>query len=45
MTKIPLGTKLTQNDTSAIFEMDFNMELKQEFIQTNRKDSETISRD
>jgi len=35
MTKMPLGAKLTQNDSNVIFEMDFNMELKQEFIQTN----------
>jgi hypothetical protein len=45
MTKMPLGTKLTQNDSNAIFEKDFNMELKQGFIQTNCKDSETIFKD
>jgi hypothetical protein len=41
MTKMPLGAKLTQNDSNVIFEMDFNMELKQGLIQTNWKDSET----
>jgi hypothetical protein len=33
MTKMPLGTKLAQNDSNAIFEMGLNMELKQGFIQ------------
>ena len=36
---MPLGAKLTQNDSSAIFEMNFNMRLKQGLIQTNLKDS------
>jgi hypothetical protein len=27
MTKMPLGAKLTQNDSDAIFEIDLNIEL------------------
>ena len=45
MTKMPSGTKLAQNDSDAIFEMDFNMELKQGLIQTNWKNSETNFKD
>jgi hypothetical protein len=39
MTKMPLGAKLTKNDSNAIFEMDFNMTLKQGLIQTICEDS------
>jgi hypothetical protein len=45
MTKMPLGTKLTQNVSDAIFEMDFDMKLRQGFLQqiekTRRQFSET----
>jgi hypothetical protein len=37
MTKMPLGTKMTQNDSIAIFDMDFNMGLKQRLIQRIEK--------
>jgi hypothetical protein len=40
MTKMPLGAKLTEKMTQLIFfEMNFDMILKQGFIQTNLKDS------
>ena len=39
MTKMPLGAKLTQNDSNVIFEMDVDMRLKQGPIQINWKDS------
>ena len=40
MTKMPLGAKLTKkNDSTDIFEMNFDMRLKQGLIQTNLKDS------
>jgi hypothetical protein len=35
MTKMPLGTKTTKNDSDAILKWIFNRELKQELIQTN----------
>jgi hypothetical protein len=35
MTKMPLGAKLTQNGSNVLFEMDFDMKLKQGLIQTN----------
>ena len=41
---MPLGAKLTQNDSDAIFEMDFNMELKQGLMQTNWRDSNNFSK-
>jgi hypothetical protein len=37
MTKMPLGTKLTQNDSNAIFEWYFNMELKQDLCKLTGK--------
>ena len=40
MTKMPLGAKLTKKMIQLIFfEMNFDMRLKQGFIQTNLKDS------
>jgi hypothetical protein len=44
MTKIPLGTKTTKNDSDAILKWIFNRKLKQELIQAKLKDSETIFR-
>ena len=42
MTKMPLGTKTTKNDSDAILKWVFNRELKQELTQAKLKDSETI---
>ena len=36
---MPLGAKLTKNDSTDIFEMNFDTRLKQGLIQTNLKDS------
>ena len=44
MTKTPLGTKTTKNDSNAILKWFFNKGLKQEFIQAKLRDSETIFR-
>ena len=43
-TKMPLGAKLTKNDSDAILKCFFNRKLKQELIQTKLQDSETILR-
>jgi hypothetical protein len=32
MTKMPLGAKLTQNDSNVIFKMDFDMELNKKLF-------------
>jgi hypothetical protein len=41
MTKMPLGTTTTQNDSDAILKWIFNKESKQEPMQAKLKDSET----
>ena len=44
MTKMPLGAKLTQNDSKVIFGMDSDMELRQILIQQIEK-TQTIFKD
>jgi hypothetical protein len=44
MTKMPLGAKMTKNDSDANLKWIFNKELNQRLIQAKLKDSEAIFR-
>jgi hypothetical protein len=44
MTKMPLGAKLTQNDSDAIFGMDFDMELNKNLFKPIERSKREFSR-
>jgi hypothetical protein len=44
MTKTPLGAKLTQNDSDAIFGMDFDMELNKNLFKPIERSQRQFSR-